>query len=294
LVTSSEAGIITHMRVENNQHHAVPEGGRVAASPHIPVLAALYSAYFSVNSAIVRCYKRVGLPTLGAIHGMLSLESGAIARGLRYTKKKYAKTPESFGLNTFFESDKGKTPILMLHGAAGSWNYMGDVAVSLREKGRPVFVVDMGGGIASEEKRLLVHSQIEEIREKYQKQFGMACPDIDLVAHSMGGVTAYNASFDTSTSAVTATGDLEFSGDPIAKEGIGRVYTMALPYSSSEVLNFEAIGKGDKIFTLLAKYDALMGDKESAARSRSVNAGHIGIVFSEDAIRKITTEVGGE
>jgi len=106
-------------------------------------------------------------PALGAIYGMLFLEAHTICKATWYTLKKYRKDPQAYGLNQRNEPNHLHHPVLLLHGAVGSWSYLGDLAVALKNANIPVFVIDLGFGLPTEEMRKKVFNKIEEIRRLY-------------------------------------------------------------------------------------------------------------------------------
>ncbi len=104
---------------------------------------------------------------LAAIYGMLFLEGHTICKATWYTLKKYRKDPQMYGLNQWNGTNYRHRPILLLHGAVGSWFYLGDLAITLRNANIPMFVIDLGFGLPTEEIRRKIFNKIEEIRRLY-------------------------------------------------------------------------------------------------------------------------------
>lgn len=127
----------------------------------------IYIAWFYINKFLVEAMQQYISPAVGAIYGMLFLEGHTICKAVWYTLRKYRQNPEVYGLNQWNETNYRRRPVLLLPGAAGSWHYLGDLAVALINAHIPVFVVDLGLGSATEEMRKKVLMKIEEIRRLY-------------------------------------------------------------------------------------------------------------------------------
>ena len=234
-------------------------------------------------------------PALSAVMSMLTLEGHTLARTVWATWVKYRGAPEKFGLDTFRDEDRGHSPVLLLHGAAGSWHYLGDLAMRLQRQGRSVHVLTLGAGGPTEEKRARVLEKVAQIRTAYLTRFGEEAPAVDLVAHSMGGNIALHSTFSTETTRVDAKGNLQATAPPTANPHIGKLITVALPTDAKELGWLRTAGKAGQVFNVIAQYDAIMGWKKSAVaeecplQAETVSAGHVGIVFQEaaaDSIRR--------
>ncbi|CAF2057524.1 unnamed protein product [Rotaria magnacalcarata] len=90
-----------------------------------------------------------------------------MCNALWYTLKNYCKNPNVYGLNQFNETHCRHRPVLLLHGAVGSWSYLGDLAAVLKTTNIPVFVINLGFGLLTEETRKKIFNKIEEIRKTY-------------------------------------------------------------------------------------------------------------------------------
>ena len=182
-------------------------------------------------------------------------------------------------------------PVLLLPGAAGSCEYLGDLATSLQRAGRSVFVIDVGSGITTPEHLNRVHTKIAEIQQLYQSRHGGAPQQVDLVAHSMGSNLALAATYTPECCSIEdqnpdTLGDLKFieSVPKAINPHIGKVITIANPTTAEEFESLISAGKPEnQIFNITAKYDALMGHKTRGLPNDShfteFSAGHIGIVF---------------
>ncbi|CAF3461186.1 unnamed protein product [Rotaria sp. Silwood1] len=110
-------------------------------------------------------------PAAGEFYGMLILEGHSLCKAVWYTFKKYRKDPQVYGLNQWNERQYRRRPVLILHGAIGSWSYLGDLAVLLKSVHIPVFVINLGFGLPTEETRKRVFDKIEEIRKLYYDSY---------------------------------------------------------------------------------------------------------------------------
>lgn len=127
----------------------------------------VYIVWFYINKFLVETMRQHISPAVGAIYGMLFLEGHTICKAVWYTLRKYRKNPEVYGLNQWNETNYRRRPVLLLPGAAGSWAYLGNLAVALKNAHIPVFVVDLGFGLPSEEMRKKILTKVEEIRRLY-------------------------------------------------------------------------------------------------------------------------------
>ena len=246
----------------------------------------IYEVWFSVMKRIVEFFNRQISPALGATFGLIALEGHTLVRAGWHTFKKYRNPAETYGFNSINPNAQiGSRPVLLIHGAAGSWNYMGDLATSLRSRNISVFVIDLGTGQPTDAKRQAILEKITTIQELYRTQFNT--PDtipVDLVSHSMGGNVAVASAFSTENSSFNNEGDLTFTSNPIANPNIGKIVTLALPSNATEVNWFRQAAKVDDLFNINAKYDALMGHKRCAVENPvEIDAGHIGIVYQAPA-----------
>lgn len=249
----------------------------------------VYDGWFNINNHLGNLLRKHSFTTAAAIHGMFSLEIFTLVKVIWKTGVTYTKTPKEYGFETLPENSS-KTPVLLLHGAAGTWNYMGDLAKSLSNEGIPVFVIDLGSGPATDEKRNTVHAKIKEIQNIY-KQAKKEAPQVDIVAHSMGGALAYVSAFDASCSSIDDAGSIQFSKnvEPKAAEGIRKIITIALPMDLAEVKQIEAIGKLDNLYNITAKYDLLVGHKTCGLEtllkehSSQIETTHVEIVYNKEA-----------
>ena len=252
-----------------------------------------YESWFYGNRAIVGMLRHLS-PAVGAAWAMVSLEGHTLAKAAWYTWQKYRKVPSEYGLELNFNmGHQGNRPVLLLHGAVGSWNYLGDLATSLQEKGYPVFVLNVGSGMVTDAMRDDVYKKIDQIRENYFHALGTETV-VDIVAHSMGGNLAVAAAFAKEGSYIDAKGDLQFETGRVKKatSSVGKVITLAMPSNREEAGWMQEIGKIEDLFNIRAKYDALMGHKECAlAESHVLNidAGHVGIVFHPKTVDAISS-----
>ena len=244
---------------------------------------ALYNGWFQINKFIGNLLRECSFTKTAALHGMVSIEPLTLARVAWKTAFTFSKAPKEYGLETKISD---KTPVLLLHGAAGNWHYLGDLAKTLTDRDIPVFVLNLGSGFASEEKRAAVHSKIKEIGALFNGS------KVDIVAHSMGGSLAHASLFSPSTSSINEEGSLLFQGDPIEAKGIGKVITLALPYEASEMAPIKTINKVHDIYNITAKYDLLVGHKSCALEkdhSTPIDTTHIEIVYDKRAQDTLAT-----
>jgi len=127
----------------------------------------IYIIWFYINEFLVRVIQQHISPALGAIYGMLFLEGHTVCKAAWHTYNKYHKDPQIYGLNQWNGENYCHRPVLLIPGAAGSWSYLGDLAVALNKANIPVFVVDLGFGLPTEEMRKKIFTKIEEIRRLY-------------------------------------------------------------------------------------------------------------------------------
>jgi hypothetical protein len=127
----------------------------------------IYVIWFYINKFLVEAMQQYISPALGAIFGMLFLEGHTMCIAAWYTLKKYRKDPQVYGLNQWNETNCRYRPVLLLHGAVGSWSYLGDLAVALKNANIPVFVIDLGFGLPTEKMRKKIFNKIKEIRRLY-------------------------------------------------------------------------------------------------------------------------------
>lgn len=255
-----------------------------------------YELWFSGNKGIIDELKKRDFQSLSVIQGMILLEPHAIIRAGWYSTSKYAGDPKSYGFE-MFKSQLRKRPVLLLHGAVGSWNYLGDLATKLNQAGIPVFVINLGAGGPTENRRQQIWDKIDQIRALYLYVYNEELPQVDIVAHSMGANLAYAALFDANCSFINSEGCLQFYADCTAHPAVGTVITIANPLEKVEVEKLQRINKIDSFFNIIAKFDAIMGHKQPgfigdlAHHAEEVDAGHIGIVFNEKAHKIIVNRL---
>ncbi len=239
----------------------------------------VYRAWFFCHQTLVETCRRYVSPAIGACWGMVFLEAHTLMRASWHTFKKYRKNPKEYGLEPVNLSKQTQNPVLLIHGAAGSWNYLGDLATSLTKEKRSVFVINLGSGQPTNEKREKIYNKIEEIH-KANKTL-----KIDIVAHSMGGNLALYSAFEESCSTIDKQGDLIFARTKKAHPLVAKVITIALPADEKELSWIKEIGKVKEFFNVTAKYEGLMGHKKCALEADQtceINAAHIGIVFQKE------------
>lgn len=245
------------------------------------ISATIYTLYFKAVKCFVEALSAMHLRPVGVSLGMLFSEFSTLAKASYYHLFRYTKVAQEYGLNQVIQD---RPPVLLLHGAAGSWSYLHDLAQSLKAEGFSVFVMSLGSPHPTEEKREIILQKIEEIRDLYE-----VAPQVDLVAHSMGGYLAlYSTLSQASTTIDDEKGEIVCTQDQPLQidERIGRVVTLAMPYDAKERDLLVQAGKVADVYNVLAEYDALMGHKACALdeeHAQVVNAGHIGIVFQQEA-----------
>lgn len=269
----------------DNLNTFISHGSRLGSA----VYQGLRAAHFHVVSGAVKTLNAVGLQAIGAMVGMLALEPGTLVKATKHSYWDYRGEPEQYQLDAYVAAAE-KRPILLLHGAAGSWNYMGDLATELKNKGYPVFVISLGMGIPGEDERQRVMHKIEAIRNLYLNNNEEA-PRVDLVAHSMGANVALAAAFTPDTvglvdGSITHTHAIPGAN---ANDYVGKVITLANPTEEHELEMFREALKAGDLYNITAKYDALMGHKTPALTERihELDAKHIDIVYHQNLADRI-------
>jgi len=247
----------------------------------------LYKAWYSVHEPICRTIGRVNQPT-GAVCAMVMLEGVSMARCVRYAQLTYSNITTLPQVNSFTNHPSHVRPVLFFHGAVGTSSYLGDLVVAVSHHA-PVFLLDLGGGGATEAKRQRVLEEIQRIQSLWSGHFMLASPPprVDFVAHSMGAGVAFSCAFDPATSIVDANTGAVSQKDPSRPlqphPAVGKLVLIANPSTSKELTQLGSIGKVRDTFNILAEFDALMGSKMPPAiapeQCRVLSAGHIGIVF---------------
>lgn len=242
------------------------------------IFSGLYLIWFYIQKCIVDLLKNYVSPIVGLTYGMILLEAHTLCKAAWYTIYKYRGNPLTYGFNAIHSEHR---PVLLLHGAVGSWSYLGDLAASLQQAKFSVFVLNHGFGLPSDEIRRKVFEKIDEIRCLTNNQLS-----VDLVAHSNGGNLAFCSAFTEQCSFIDHQGKLQFRDEPQANPHIGKIITVALPTNEKEFELMCRINKENDLFNINAQYDGLMSHKIcalSSDRRRDVNAAHIGIVFQTNA-----------
>lgn len=206
----------------------------------------VYESWFRFQNSIAHACRRFS-PVAGAILPMICLEIHQVCRAAWYQMFTYRKTPSAYGL------DEGpiRSPVLLVPGAVGSWNYLGDLAMKIRKTGRSVFTIDLGAGDISEKK-------IEAVKEKLAA-LSLTGP-VDIVAHSMGC-------------------DIALRATARAPGKAGKIICIANPTDEKDL---QLVEKINAVYNITAQYDGLLGHKVSALPSSQkveIPIGHIGIVF---------------
>lgn len=245
----------------------------------------IYLIWFWVNQLLVDIVKRHISPMLSVTLGMLLLEGHTLCKAAWFTWRKYRRDPKEYGLDQFETVDRECRPVLLLHGAVGSWAYLGDLAVALKRANIPVFVINLGFGLPTDEMRRRVFDKIQTIKT--------VNPLVDIVAHSNGGNLALCCAFTSECSFIDSTGKLKFRDVPQANADIGKIITIALPSNAEEVHQMQQIGKENDLFNINAKYDALMSYKKCAlvgalsSHAAEISAAHVGIVFQPKTYERL-------
>ncbi|MDN3505264.1 MAG: hypothetical protein P0S95_06800 [Rhabdochlamydiaceae bacterium] len=139
-------------------------------------------------------------------------------------------------------------------------------------------MVNLGFGDVSEEKRTLLLDKIEGVCLFH------GATQVDIVAHSMGGNSAFAALFIKECSTLD-NGNLTFTGPKQLNSKIRKVVTLALPTTKEELTWLREANSTDQVYNVVAKYDVLMGhkpcgfDRDNSLKRADVSCGHIGIVY---------------
>jgi hypothetical protein len=273
----------------------------------------IYLAWFTLNRCLVDLLKKHVSPFLGLCYGMLALEGHTLCKAAWYTIKTYRKKPYTYGFDCFNGKPNGAHPVLLLHGAVGSWSYLGDLAMTLKTANIPVFVMNLGFGLPTDEMRANVFNKINDIRKAYvdvQLNYSaekisdstMITPNslssneiplVDIVAHSNGGNLALYSAFTADCSYIDENNELKFRDVPRAHAHVGKIITIALPSNTDEVDWMRQVNKSDHLYNINAKYDALMGHKtcalteELCTNATNIDAAHIGIAFQLSTYQQV-------
>lgn len=259
--------------------------------PVVLLCRLLYFIWYQLNKFVVDILQKHVSFAAGALFGTLVFEGYTIGKAAWYTWAKYRADPSTYGLNQWRTEERDRRPVLLLHGAAGSWSYLGDLAVALRRANVPIFVLNLGMGQVSNEMRKKVYNQIEEIRSSYPRSTtngqdgGNRLPLVDIVAHSNGGNIALDSAFTETCSYIDEQGLLQFRSAPKVNPSVGKIITVALPSNAEETKWIRDAGKTSDLYNINARFDVLMAYKRCAlaeerpSQVQSVDAAHIGIVF---------------
>ncbi|MDN3504737.1 MAG: hypothetical protein P0S95_04085 [Rhabdochlamydiaceae bacterium] len=100
----------------------------------------VYSTWYRVVKNVTEGLNHRVSPAVGSTVGMILSEAHVLVKAAYHTFVKYSKSADHYlGLNCVNTTPLvAKNPVILVHGAAGSWNYMGDLALALREKGHHV------------------------------------------------------------------------------------------------------------------------------------------------------------
>ena len=192
----------------------------------------IYVNWFHANQFLVDvCKKHISI-ALGVLYGMLVLEGHTIIEAACYTMRRYRKDPEAYGFDTYDCAEARHRLVLLLHGAVGSWSYLGDLAMALQAAHVPVFVINLGVGQPTEDARQKVTDKIRAINSTRDPSDDRS---VDIVAHSNGGHLALYCLFTRECSTIEGQGALQFRDVPQADPQIEKVITIALPSDYKEV-----------------------------------------------------------
>ena len=129
----------------------------------------IYILWFYINRFLVGIMQKRLSSAFAAIYGLIFLEGHTVCKAGWFTWKKYRQNPSVYGLNQWNETNRHHRPVLLLPGAAGSWAYLGDLALALKNAHIPVFTIDLPLGSPTEDMRKKIYDKIEEIRRLYPK-----------------------------------------------------------------------------------------------------------------------------
>jgi hypothetical protein len=249
-----------------------------------------YELYFNGVRGFVNFLSKKGLRALGSTIGMIALEGFTLIKTF-YKMIQYNKDPISYGFNQLSNEHLEKKPIILIHGAAGNYRYMGDFAKALLKEKRPVFVINLGLGAPNEEKRAVLQSEILKIQNQYLKTFNKETK-VDVVAHSMGGLVALSSMFTNDTSFIDQGGEVfeKESTELKSFDAINRLVTIAMPLDTREIELLKKTKKDQQVFSILAKYEELMDMKKSAINEENtttLDSAHIGIVYNQDLVKNV-------
>ena len=127
----------------------------------------IYAIWFYMNKILVEIIQQHISPAIAAMFEMLIFEGHAMLQAIWYTLKKYRRDPRVYGLNRWTKENCCHRPVLLLHGAVGTWSYLGDLGDTLKNANIPVFVINLGSGLPAEEIRTKILDKIEEIIKLY-------------------------------------------------------------------------------------------------------------------------------
>lgn len=281
-----------HRKIPTSQVENLDNGFRVKTKINgNPLINGFRSGHYKLINSSVNLLKKIGFSASGAIVGMLGYEPDTLVYGAKTTYWEFNKAPNQYGFDDLpVEFDHTKRPILLLHGAAGSWNYMGPLALSLKDRGYPVFVINLGLGSPSVVQKEMLFSKIKSIANLYAER-NIAFDSVDLVAHSMGANIAMAAVLSSDSTiidkgTVKASHDGKLSPNPL----VGRVVTLANPSEKNDVKLLSRVSKEADIYNVVASYDVIMSHKVRALEKNHIielDSKHVNIVYHKDIAESI-------
>jgi len=219
----------------------------------------VYKVWFSVVSSFTG-WLRPRSTALSAGVAMLSLEGPTLLRATWDIFVRYRKDPEKYGFNGQVNpEDKPavRGAIVLMHGAVGSWGYMGDLATRLLKEGYYVHAIDL--------------AQCQNIEQCLQRHVSDACTHsgkqkVTIVAHSNGA----NVVVDNLNAIA---------------EKVERFISVAMPIEKSKLEQFP---QHIETRAILAEFDAVVDNKTNAISSCiELDAAHIGIVNHPNLVDEI-------
>lgn len=251
----------------------------------------LRGAHYHLVNSVVKLLQKIGLSAGGAIIGMLGHEPDTLLYAAKDTYWDFRKEPSQYGLDILrSEIDFTKRPVLLIHGAAGSWNYMGPLATGLMERNYTVFVLNLGMGMPSQDKKELLLSKIDSIMKLYiDRRFMLS--SVDLIAHSMGASTALAAVLSSESTVIeNGTVCASHEGTLSANANVGKLITLANPSDASDLSLLARASKDSDTFNIIAKYDVLMSHKVPTLNKSQIielDSKHVNIVYHKEVVNSI-------
>lgn len=223
----------------------------------VALCSKVYRAWFSVIAGFAD-WLRPRSRALSAGVAVVGLESHALVRATWDTYVRYRKAPEHYGFNTDPEDAASHGAIVLMHGAVGSWNYMGDLATRLLNEGYAVYAIN----VTPEFHDWRMLGALNEICAKTDHKV------VTIVAHSDGANVA-----------------AKHLRHAVIADKVEHFISVAMPLSQETL---DAIQPRVHTHAILAEFDAVVDNGiNNVADTQTLSAAHLGIVNHADLVKCI-------